>query len=127
MPISFMLNMATIVQSPKNCTFKIKITDIGDALFIHGLGSDDAKYKDFDGVPIEYMQYDYSAGVKLGKSIQYGKVPTLALPDNPTNQNNNSDTEFYMGVFEWRENPRPSSEGEGTSKRKKEAVLSIQQ
>ena len=43
-----MLNMATIVQSPKNCTFKIKITDIGDALFINGLISDDAKCKDFD-------------------------------------------------------------------------------
>ena len=55
---------------------------------------------------VNYAHRDYSVGVYRGQSIRYGKVPDLALPTNPTRNNNQSDIKFDMEVFEWEKNAK---------------------
>ena len=62
------------------------------------------KIEDSIEVLINYVQQKPSAGVNLGKAFQYGKAPTLFLPDKPTKQNNHSDIKFKMEVLKWKGN-----------------------
>ena len=43
-------------------------------------------------------------GVYLEQETQEVKVPDLELPNKVKKDNNQSDTEFDMEVFEWKEN-----------------------
>ena len=58
-------------------------------MLTHGRPSDAAKYEDSIKVLINYVLREYLVGVYIGQGIQYGKVPTLDPPENPTKYNNN--------------------------------------
>ena len=50
---------------------------------------------------INYAQRKYSAGVYIGKSMWYVKVPDLALTNNPTKNYNQSYVKFYMEFYNY--------------------------
>ena len=51
-----------------------------------------------------YFQQEYSMGIYLVQEIREGKFPDLDLPIKLTKDRNQSDDEFDMEVFKWKDN-----------------------
>ena len=85
-------------------SFNSNITKVEDAIFTQGLPYDTTKYDESIKTLINYVQGEYSTGVYLRQAIREIKVPDLALPTKPTKEKNQSDAEFNMEVFEWKDN-----------------------
>ena len=50
-----------------------------------------------------YFQREYSMGIYLVQEIREGKFPDLDLPIKLTKDRNQSDDEFDMEVFKWKD------------------------
>ena len=93
-------------NTPKKLSFENNITKLEDDVFARERPSGAAKYEDSIETLINYVWQEYSAGVYLGQATREGKVPNLALLTKPNKDNNQSDAEFDVEVFEWKENTK---------------------
>ena len=88
----------------KKPSFKSNVINLKYYVFAQGHPSDATKYEDSMETLANYFQREYSMGIYLVQEIREGKFPDLDLPIKLTKDRNQSDDEFDMEVFKWKDN-----------------------